>query len=138
MRKSRYTEAQIVSILKELVEGRVSGAPTRARDYDAPQSSSSQHVQVPILARSGAPNCCCRTSCLPPVDLALSFRSRNARAYHTCQRPGFGSTFRRSETNTCYVLATGPTLHSPCIAKWKTRSGDPSAPPLRRTLVTRL
>jgi hypothetical protein len=31
MRKSRYTEAQIVSILKELVEGRVSGAPTRAR-----------------------------------------------------------------------------------------------------------
>jgi hypothetical protein len=69
MRKSRYTEAQIVSILKELVEGRVSGAPTRARDYDAPQSSSSQHVQVPILARSGAPNCCCRTSCLPAVDL---------------------------------------------------------------------
>ena len=44
----------------------VSRAPTRARDYDALQSSPSRHVLVLILARSGAPNCCCRTSCLPP------------------------------------------------------------------------
>jgi hypothetical protein len=93
MRKSRYTEAQIVSILKELVEGRVSGAPTRARDYDAPQSSSSQHVQVPIIARSGAPNCCCRTSCLPPVDLGprgrtFAFRSRTAAPIYYVQRVG--------------------------------------------------
>jgi hypothetical protein len=48
---------------------KVSGAPARARDYDALQSSPSRHVLVLILARRGAPNCFCRASCLPPPSI---------------------------------------------------------------------